>query len=293
MSELYFIKDYKENAQLRESFNELATLTFGINFENWYQKGYWNNRYIPFSYVKGGMVVANVSVNLIDFIIDGETKTAIQIGTVMTHPTYRNQGLSSKLMNRVLEKYEKTCDFVYLFANQNVLDFYPKFGFQPVNEYQFFMEYSMNKSETTSIRQLDVTNKNDLNFIFQMAADRLPVSSSFSTENTQGLLMFYCLYVFNDHIYYIEEEEAIVIFTQKGTTLNIFDVVSKKYVRVDIVLSKISNGNTEKVVFHYTPDYEGLPTQSEIHNGDDILFVKELGSYHFPDKIKHPIMAQA
>ncbi|WP_430541067.1 hypothetical protein [Sporosarcina thermotolerans] len=30
----------------------------------------------------------------------------------MTHPDYRNRGLSKSLMNKVLEEYEHTYDFV-------------------------------------------------------------------------------------------------------------------------------------------------------------------------------------
>lgn len=37
MQELIFMKDYKNNEALRKSFFELATNTFGLNFENWYQ----------------------------------------------------------------------------------------------------------------------------------------------------------------------------------------------------------------------------------------------------------------
>jgi len=41
MAELTFYKDYKNNEELRKSFNDLATLVFGLSFEDWYQKGYW------------------------------------------------------------------------------------------------------------------------------------------------------------------------------------------------------------------------------------------------------------
>jgi predicted acetyltransferase len=113
-------------------------------------------------------VVANVSVNLLEFIINGEKKSAIQIVTVMTYSNYRNRGLSASLMNKVLEEYENKSDFIYLFANQNVLEFYPKFGFKSVNEYQFSLEYSPNQSDLIGIRKLDGKNIDDLNFIYQV-----------------------------------------------------------------------------------------------------------------------------
>lgn len=40
-------------------------------------------------------------------------------------------------MNKVLEEYENKYDYMYLFANESVLDFYHKFGFKPVEEHLF------------------------------------------------------------------------------------------------------------------------------------------------------------
>ncbi len=288
-----FYKDYKNNEELRKSFNELATLVFGLNFEDWYKKGYWNNRYIPFSYADGGKVIANVSVNLLDFVINGENKRAIQIGTVMTHPDYRNRGLSASLMNKVLEEFESSYDFMYLFANQNVLDFYPKFGFQSVNEYQFSMIYSPIQSDTIGIRKLDGNNSDDLNFVYKIASERVPVSNLFGTLNTHGILMFYCIYVFKNDIYYVEDEDAIVIFKAEGKQIDLFDIVSKKEVSIHNILSKITNSDTNRIVFHYTPNYKGGDTQRDIFNGDDVLFVKTSGTNHFPLQVKHPITSQA
>jgi predicted N-acetyltransferase YhbS len=295
MMELTFYKNYKDDKELRKSFNELATLVFGINFEDWYQKGYWKNRYIPFSYVEGGKVIANVSVNLLDIAINGEKKRAIQIGTVMTHPEYRNRGLSKSLMNKVLDEYENKYDFMYLFANQNVLDFYPKFGFRSVNEYQFSMEYEAGQTEENEVRKLYGNKVEDLNFIYKFALERVPVSNRFGTYNTQELLMFYCIciYVFNNNIYYIQDEEAIVIFEQEDKQLDIFDIVSKKEVNINKILSKISNQNTKKVVFHFTPDYRDINTLGDIFNGDDVLFVKTSGNNELPSQVKYPLTSQA
>ncbi|SES62678.1 Acetyltransferase (GNAT) domain-containing protein [Oceanobacillus limi] len=194
MSSVTFFKDYRGNDKLRKSFNELSSLVFGINFEEWYQKNFWKHRYIPYSYVEEDRVIANVSVNLVDFIINNEKKRALQIGTVMTHPDYRNRGLSASLMNKILDEYENKYDFMYLFANQNVLDFYPKFGFKPVDEYQYSIEYVAGPTDGNDVYKLAGNNVEDLNFIYDFALDRVPVSKRFGTDNTPELLMFYCIY---------------------------------------------------------------------------------------------------
>ncbi|HYK73491.1 MAG TPA: GNAT family N-acetyltransferase, partial [Pseudoneobacillus sp.] len=136
MQEVSFVKGYQHDEKLRKSFNLLATLIFGIEFESWYQKGYWRDKYIPYSFVVQDQVVANVSVNLIDMTINNSEKSAVQIGTVMTHPDHRGKGYSQLLMNKVLTDYANA-DLFYLFANETVLDFYPKFGFQRMAETSF------------------------------------------------------------------------------------------------------------------------------------------------------------
>ncbi|WP_342042228.1 GNAT family N-acetyltransferase [Bacillus sp. OTU2372] len=293
MKELKYFKDYKHDEGLRKSFNELAAKVFGINFESWYQVGFWNNRYIPFSYIDDSKVVANVSVNDLNLVINGEKKNALQIGTVMTHPDYRKRGLSASLMNKILDKYENEYDYMYLFANQTVLDFYPKFGFKPVNEYQYSMQFTPSQADVSAIRKLNGHNPEDLHFIYGFAAERLPVSKLFGTENTQGVLMFYCMHVFNNDVYYLEREDVIVIYKKDENKIDIFDIIFKKEINIQDILSKITDRQINKIVFHYTPDYEGINTDSNLFNGKEVLFVRASSNNRLPLQIKHPLTAQA
>ena len=130
-------KNYRNNDTLRKSFNELAQKTFGFDFEDWYQNGFWGDNYNPYSIVIDGKVVSNVSVNKTDMLMDGEVKHFLQLGTVMTDEQYRNKGLSRMLMEQIELDYAGKVDGIYLFANDSVLDFYPKLGFQKAKEYQY------------------------------------------------------------------------------------------------------------------------------------------------------------
>lgn len=89
---------------LRRTFNNLTRETFGFDFEQWYIDGYWQKRYIPYSLLDGDRVVANISVNDLNFLVMGEKKRYIQLGTVMTDKAYRGLGLSRALMERVLDE---------------------------------------------------------------------------------------------------------------------------------------------------------------------------------------------
>lgn len=146
------INNYKDNKKYRDSFNKLAESTFDINFEEWYERGFWNDKYICYSYVDKEKVIANVSINKMDLIYQGKDYKALQIGTVMTHPDYRGQGLSKKLLDYVIAKYEHEYDFLYLFANDSVLEFYPKFGFERVEESSFTVDASDLKTRESTIK---------------------------------------------------------------------------------------------------------------------------------------------
>ncbi|MEK4664625.1 GNAT family N-acetyltransferase [Priestia sp. FSL H7-0729] len=293
MQELLFTKNYKNNDTLRTSFFKLAADTFDIDFENWYQHGCWGEGYIPFSFVDGDQVIANASVNILELIIHGEQKKAIQIGTVMTHPDYRGKWLSTRLMNKILEEYDNKYDLMYLFANESVLDFYPKFGFKPVEEHLFSMDYTAKKSpKPANLRKLDVTNADDLHLIQQFASQRLPVSRHFATHHAKGILMFYCLNVFSNDINYLENENVIVIYQKEDNHIELFDVVSLNEINMKDILDKIADEYTETITFHFTPDAtEHLVQKSTTtHEG---LFVRTPGEHLYPVQVKHPITSIA
>jgi GNAT superfamily N-acetyltransferase len=294
MSEFKFVKGYRDQQELRKSFNDLAKLVFGINFESWYEKGYWTDKYIPFSFLNGDKVVANVSVNLLDILIDGEVKCGIQIGTVMTHPDYRNLGLSKKLMNRVLDEYDGDYELMYLFANDTVLDFYPKFGFQTLDETAYSMSYAPRVNDSKSaIRKLNGERDEDLQFIYEFSKKKVPISRTFGTLHTEELLQFYCIYVFTNDIYYLESEEVIVLYQENDENeLHLYDVIAQNEVRFEDILHVIASERTKKVVFHFTMDErEGLALEKDKSNNG--LFVRVAEGIKLPKQFRHPITSQA
>jgi predicted N-acetyltransferase YhbS len=274
------VSDYKDIETFKESFNELAKTVFGLDFKKWYEKGCWNDNYICYSYVDGDKVIANASINKMTFVSNDREYKAIQVGTVMTHPDYRNQGLSGKLMNHIIEKYEQEYDFIYLFANESVLGFYPRFGFGKVQESSFSLKMPGLKTQpatTHSLRRLDTNNTDDFRMMGQFAAERIPVSSIIGVKNNEHLLMFYFIIAFNDAIYYIEDVDAIVIFKQVDKHLHIFDIISKQKVDYDIILYSIVSADTETVHFYFTPDYDNERLHTEfITESDDVLFVRPI-----------------
>ena len=91
------LKDFRDNDSLRASFNALAKETFGLNFEDWYQNGYWTDRYNPHSVVVDGQVVSNVSVNQTYFEVEGKVLRFLQLGRFKAH-------LSIKVISKIISK---------------------------------------------------------------------------------------------------------------------------------------------------------------------------------------------
>jgi hypothetical protein len=87
--------------------------------------------------------------------------------------------------------------------------------------------------------------------------------------------MFYFTLVFNDAIYYIEEEDVIVLFKHEDSHLHIFDIVSKKRVEINTILSHIISTKTETINFYFTPDDKNI-NKAFITDSDDTLFVRPL-----------------
>ncbi|WP_170169217.1 hypothetical protein [Mesobacillus subterraneus] len=67
------VSQYRDNESLRNSFMQLAANVFGVDFTSWHAKGYWGEHYTPFSYEEGGNIIANVSVNELDLVMEGKS----------------------------------------------------------------------------------------------------------------------------------------------------------------------------------------------------------------------------
>ena len=134
------ISAYKNNDDLRGKFNNITREVFGFDFEDWYQRGFWDDRYICHSFLEEGQIISNVSTSKFELFINGRVFNAIQIGTVMTKEEFRGKGLAVELTKTVIDKYRSEFDFFYLFAHNKVWDYYKKQGFIPIDEYSYSIE---------------------------------------------------------------------------------------------------------------------------------------------------------
>lgn len=198
----------------------------------------------------------------------------------MTHRDYRNQGLSSSLINYIIEKYENQCDIIYLFVNDKVLDFYPKFGFEKVLESAYEIELSQIQKEETFIKKLSVNNIEDYKTIERLVSNRQSVSQELGVYNDIWPLLVYCIYEYKEDLYYLVEKDIIVIMKREEEKLHIYDVISLKPIDLDNIIKKIITSSDTIIEFHFIPELNKYNISKSFREGmDDTLFVKSKNNF--------------
>lgn len=278
------IKNYRDNDGLRHSFNRLAQQTFGLTFEQWYQNGYWRENYIPYSIVDGSRVVANVSVNITDMYMKGERRHLIQLGTVMTEESCRNRGLIRRLMGEIEADYGAAADGIYLFANDSVLDFYPRFGFRPVKEYQY--EGTVTGFNARSSMQPVPMREAAAWKRLEGAIRDSRFGGQLRMAGNSDLIMFYVTQFMQENVYYDPSLDTYAIAELSEGELLLHQVYGPAEVRLEQVMEAFGGG-VHRVVLGFTPEEtDGLAScgaaggasggfiRRERHEEDTTLFVR-------------------
>ena len=170
--------------------------------------------------------------------VNGQKRIAAQIGAVGTLPENRHQGLSRYLMNYVIEKLKNEVQFFFLFANETVMNFYPKFGFRNINENIFTSEIKIPKTHF-SAKKLNLSNKTDYSLLQDLIKKRKVITKYFGAEKYDYITMWHILNTYYNDLYYLEEEGIIFIKTEKDGDLNIWEVIYDKKFNMQQALNKI------------------------------------------------------
>lgn len=175
--------------------------------------------YIPHAVIEDGAVVANVSVNIMPFSVGGERKNYIQLGTVMTRPDRRGEGLGRAAMEFALEKYlgAPDVDGIYLFGNDSVLDFYPKFGFRPSREFGY--SAAALPAEPYLLTKTDLFDEEQSGRFFRALNSDGGEHGAFSMTENIGLYKFWLAADYGESLYFVPETGGYVIAEKSGSTL--------------------------------------------------------------------------
>ncbi len=269
------IENYRDDKKYRNQLFDLIDVVFPkYDFRKWYETGYWFNEYVPFSIEQNGKIVSNVSISKMKVYLNGNLINAIQFGTVATHPDYRKRNLSRYLMEYVIDKYEDSTDLMFLFANDSVTEFYPKFGFERKHESVFKLTDNLPKP-TYGARKLRIDNSNDNALITNFIENRCITTKLFGAVDFGFITMWHLLNIFPHDIYYLEDDNAIFVITEENNELHIWDYIAPFVNDFNALLPKIiENENLKAVHFYFSPDALAYPFDETYKTDDSPFFVR-------------------
>lgn len=263
------ISNYQKDDRLRGSFNDLAGKVFGgLSFEGWYRNGFWTDNYVPYSVLIDGKIVSNVSVNRCDMNYEGKTVHLLQLGTVMTDPAHRGKGYSKALMERILSDYEGKTDGIYLYANDSVTGFYPRFGFVEKKEYQYAKAVEQRSKKTAVPVPMKTISDWD-----KMAGilDQTEQNGRLYMVSNSGLYMFYLSQFMQENTFFIPECQTYAIAESEDGTLILHAVIGQG--NPDQVIAAFGK-DVKNVVLDFTPKSTEGWTRNEVFEEDTHLFVR-------------------
>ncbi len=284
---LRLLDNYQNDDSFRFAYQGFISEVFpGIDIEEWYQRGFWTEDYIPFSLVDSDKIISNVCAAKMNVLINGTRHKAIQISAVGTLPDYRHLGFARRLMNFVIDKYMYDVDLFFLFANDSVLDFYPKFGFESLRESTFIAQTRLVPNHR-QVRKLDINKKDDYHLLLDLLTNRCVLTQRFGAEQYGFITMWHIFNFYRNNLFYLEAEDAVVIKEELDHTLHVYDVIFRQPFILQSILPKIVEADfITSIQYHFPPDQLDFDydTVQEEHTGLFILGEIEVGNqlFRFP-----------
>ena len=260
-----------------------------VSFRRWYELGGWGESYRSFAMAEGSQIVANASLQRMNIILRGCALTGWQLGAVGVVPEWRGKGLQRPLMERLLASIPAG-DITFLFANDTVLDFYPRFGFAPHSEAVFAAEHGVMPSGER-LRTLSIDRSEDRALLARVAAHARPVTNEFGARDYYGVLLWYWANFYDGCFHYCEADDAIIVAEQEGATLRVCDVLASRPVELRSYLPRIASAPAQRVEFGFNPGSWWPDAKAVAEYRDSPLFVR--GEHALPAApFKFPMLAQ-
>lgn len=275
MNTYAIIDNCRNNDRLRSMFFDFTRRIYpNVDFVDWYARGFWHDEYTPHVIVEKDRIVANVSTTRMKLIVDNREVNGVQIGTVGTIPEYRGRGLSRVLMEHVVDKYRESTELIFLFADDDVLDFYPKFGFRRCHA-SLFTATSSIPSPAFSARRLDIHSQTDTALIESLLQRRMTLTGIFGALDYAFITHWHLLNIFAKDLLYLEKDNAIIIARERNAALHVYDVICSQPIALPQSLGSVmTSSETESIVYYFPPDRLPFGYDEATADDDCPLFVR-------------------
>ncbi len=248
----------------------------GLDFGRWRELGGWTKGYVAYAMVEDGEVVANVSAMAMRLVVDGREVPAVQLGAVGCVPERRGRGLVRPLMEKALAEAGAV---QLLFANEGVLDFYPRFGFRPVEEHVFELERSVEPGLPAP--RIDLGDSRQRAAWLGACAGSLSPAERLGARAYGSIALWHACSFYSQAVRVLEEQSAYVVALQKGEALHVLDIAAPTPFDLEAALSRLVERPVARVRFGFSPERwcpEARPVGRDQESG---LFVR--GELQLPD----------
>ena len=242
---------YQEEPGARESLNALMGPVFGLDLESWYRAGHWTDRYRPYTLFRDGAAVASLAVTPMDLRLMGRELHLVQLGAVTSRSDVRGKGLIHFLMARAMADWKDKCGGFYLYATQETQGFFGRFGFEKLREVRHTMTVASDGRRHLRRRLIPELSQ-DKSLILSHYQRGNPFAL-LTWEHNPGLLFFYLGGPLREHIYYLNDFDAVVVAEFEGSTMLCHEVLGGGGHTLAELLGAFAGPEIEKVILGFTP----------------------------------------
>lgn len=274
----------------QDAFIDFVPRVFtSVDFRRWRDAGGWDERYVAYALAEGDRIVASTSVTQLQLVIAGQIKRGYQLGAVATLDAHRGRGLQRSIMARACASMRED-DIVLLFANEDVLEFYPRFGFERAAEVVFRAPYAIDPAGR-KLRRLERSNAADRALLARIAANAVPTTERFGARDYGAIALWYFCNFYPHVFHHADEHDAIVAVQQQDGLLQFLDVLAAAPFDLAEVIPRVIDAPVSELEFRFTPERYWPSAAPAYACTDDYLFVR--GPYATPETpFKFPALAQ-
>jgi GNAT superfamily N-acetyltransferase len=243
-----------DDRQRHEAFFRFVPRIFpGLDFRLWYARCGWPSSFVVHAFREGEEIVASVASSAMEMLVRGRPCSAWQLGTVGTIPEQRGRGLAARLMEEVVGRAVAAAEPVFLFANDEVLDFYPRFGMRRAQECAFVVRQPIRPAPNPAPR-LELDQPEHLRLLERLSACALPVTERFGARNYGTILLWHATYAHPEDLYYLDELDAVIVARAAAEVLTVYDVIAQHPFDLAAVLPRVIEREIARVEFGFTPE---------------------------------------
>lgn len=235
-------------------FHFAASVFTGLDaaaWMRWRDRGGWQDAYEVFAFVDGERILGTIGRTRMRLAIDGVQETGYQLGAVATLPAFRGRGMARRLMQWVLDELDAPDQAVFLFGNDSVLDFYPRFGFRRVPQQRWTLRAEIAPS-TGPATPFDPDNAADRQGLAELCARATAIAGPLATRDYFPIALWHltCQPIAG---FWLDGRDALVATSVEQGRLVIHDIIEAEPSDLRPFLPGLITGPVAEVEFRLDP----------------------------------------